>query len=44
MAIQEPDDAVVARVTGDYDPDGVATTFVMDELHQLDMRMIHDWF
>ena len=38
------DKAVVARVTGDYDPGGAAATFVMDELHQLDMRMVHDWF
>ena len=37
------DNAVVARVTGDYDPGGVAATFVMDDLHQLRMRIFHDW-
>ena len=37
------DNAVVARVTGDYDPGGVAATFVMDDLHQLGMRIFHDW-
>ena len=38
------DNTVVARVTGKYDPGGVAATFVMYDLHQLGMRMFHDWF
>ena len=37
------DNAVVAHVTGDYDPAGVAITFVMNDLHQLGMRIFHDW-
>ena len=37
------DNAVAARVTGDYDPGGVATTFVMNDLHDLGMRIFHDW-
>ena len=40
----DEDNIVVACVTGDYDPGGVAATFVVDNLHQLGMRMFHHWF